>query len=137
MNMNKRLLLLIGTCLSGATVCADTYPYLTFQKSDGSAVSMAVSSLTMTFADGKLVASNGTDAQELTVADLASMNFSKSATSGIEDMAISDADGEIEAFSLQGVSYGKFSTLQAFKDKATAGVYVIKGNGKTQKMAVR
>jgi len=137
LNMNKKLLLLIGTCLSGVTVCADTYSYLTFQKSDGSAVSVSVSSLTMTFADGKLVVSNGTDNQELAVADLTSMNFSKTGTSAIKDVVISDADGEIEAFSLQGVSYGKFKSLQTFKSDAAAGVYVIKGNGKTQKTAVR
>lgn len=135
--MKKRFMFLFPAMLAVAAAHADTYPYLTFQTADGTTVSIKVESLMMTFSDGKLVVSNGTDSQELTVVDLSSMYFSTSDATGIKEVAISDADGEVEAFSLQGVSYGKFSNLQAFKGKATPGVYVVKSNGKTQKITVR
>ena len=128
---------LFSAMLAVAVAYADTYPYLTFQKADGSMVSIGVESLTMTFSDGKLIAINGSESQELNVSDLSSMYFSSENATGIKDIAISDADGEVEVFSIHGVSYGKYSSLQAFTSKATAGVYVVKGNGKTQKIAVK
>ncbi len=135
--MKKELLFIIGTCMSGPVAHADSYPYLTFQKSDGTTVSMESASLVMTFSDGKLIASNGTDSQELTVADLSKMYFSESGATGIQDVDVSDADGEVEVFSLQGVSYGKFSTVQSFRNTAEPGVYIVKVNGKSQKIMVR
>ncbi len=135
--MKKELLFIIGTCMSGPVAHADSYPYLTFQKSDGTTVSMESASLVMTFSDGKLIASNGTDSQELTVADLSKMYFSESGATGIQDVDVSDADGEVEVFSLQGVSYGKFSTVQSFLNTAEPGVYIVKVNGKSQKIMVR
>lgn len=135
--MKKKFMFLFSAMLAVAAAHAETYPYLTFQKVDGSMVSIGVESLTMTFSDGKLIASNGSESQELTVSDLSSMYFSSENTTGIKDIAISDADGEVEVFSIHGVSYGKYCNLQAFTSKATAGVYVVKGNGKTQKIAVK
>ncbi len=135
--MKKELLFIIGTCMSGPVAHADSYPFLTFQKSDGTTVSMESASLVMTFSDGKLIASNGTDSQELTVADLSKMYFSESGATGIQDVDVSDADGEVEVFSLQGVSYGKFSTVQSFLNTAEPGVYIVKVNGKSQKIMVR
>ncbi len=123
--------------MSGPVAHADSYPYLTFQKSDGTTVSMESASLVMTFSDGKLIASNGTDSQELTVADLSKMYFSESGATGIQDVDVADADGEAEVFSLQGVSYGKFSTVQSFLNTAEPGVYIVKVNGKSQKIMVR
>ncbi len=123
--------------MSGPVAHADSYPFLTFQKSDGTTVSMESASLVMTFSDGKLIASNGTDSQELTVADLSKMYFSESGATGIQDVDVSDADGEAEVFSLQGVSYGKFSTVQSFLNTAEPGVYIVKVNGKSQKIMVR
>ena len=136
--MKKKFMFLFSATLAVVAAHAETYPYLTFQKMDGSTVSIGVESLTMTFSDGKLIATNGSESQELTASDLASMYFSSENTTGVKDIGTADdARSEVEVFSLQGASYGKFSSLQAFKNKATAGVYVVKGNGKTQKTAVR
>ena len=135
--MKKKFLFLIGTCLYGVMAHADSYPYFTFQKSDGSTVTMESTSLTMTFSDGKLIASNGTDSQELTVSDLLKMYFSEDGATGIQNVDVSDADGEVEVFSLQGVSYGTFGTLQSFKNSAEPGVYIVKVNGRSQKIMVR
>lgn len=128
---------LIAACLSAMIAHADSYPYLTFQQSDGTTVSMDVTSLMMTFSDGKLIASNGTDSKELSVEDLMRMYFSEKDVTGIQNVEVSDSDGEVEVFSLQGICYGKYSTLQSFQSSAEAGVYIVKVNGKTQKIMVR
>lgn len=132
-------MLMIGvSCLYGTLAHADNkYGYLTFQNSDGTTVSMPVGSLTMTFSDGKLIATNGTVTKELTLEDLGNMYFSTDNVTGIKDVSITDADGEVEAFSMQGVSLGKFASLTSLKDKLPSGVYVVKSKGKTQKTTIR
>lgn len=74
--MKKKFMFLFSATLAVVAAHAETYPYLTFQKMDGSTVSIGVESLTMTFSDGKLIATNGSESQELTASDLASMYFS-------------------------------------------------------------
>ena len=135
--MKKRFMFLIGVCLSGVIAHAETYPYLSFQKADGTVVSMNVESLTMTFSNGKLVASNGSDSQTLTVAELSAMFFSTADATGIKEVSISASDGEVEAFDLQGLSLGKFSSLQAMKENVKSGVYIVKVDGKNLKIAIK
>ena len=55
---------------------ADDYGYLTFTKGDGSARSLAVDGLTITFADGKATVQNATESESFTLSDLAKMFFS-------------------------------------------------------------
>ncbi len=136
--MKRIFTFLISACLSGMMAHADTYPYLTFQQADGTQVSVSTSSLTMVFTDGKLIASNGTVSQELTVADLASMYFSTTDATGIKETVISDADGEVEAFTLQGISVGKYTSLQEVKEHVPMGIYILKtSSGKTSKVAIK
>lgn len=137
--MKKWFVFIIVACLSGVTAYGDTYPYLTFQQTDGTLTSMTTSSLTMTFADGKLIATNGSESKEITVANLTSMFFSETnATTGLNEVAVTDADGEVEAYSLQGVSVGKFSNLKSLKESLTVGVYIVKAtNGKNSKIVVK
>ena len=135
--MKKRLTFLVSAVMAVMVAHADTYPYLAFRKTDGTTAAVGTAELTMTFTGGKLIVTNGTENLELTVADLESMYFSSGDVTGIREAPLTDANGEVKAFSLQGVSYGKFGSLQTFKSQAPAGVYVIKGNGKTQKITVR
>ena len=137
--MKKWFVFIIVACLSGVTAYGDTYPYLTFQQTDGTLTSMTTSSLTMTFADGKLIATNGSESKDRTVANLTSMFFSETnATTGLNEVAVTDADGEVEAYSLQGVSVGKFSNLKSLKESLTVGVYIVKAtNGKNSKIVVK
>ena len=128
---------LFSVMVAAEVAHADNYPYLTFQKADGSTVSMETTSLSFTFSDGKLIGTNGSESVELVVADLTSMRFTANDVNGIKDVSPADGNNKIEAFSLLGVSLGKFDSLQTFRNKAAAGVYIIKSNGETQKITVR
>lgn len=131
---------LIMACLPLLAAHAESYPYLTFQKADGSLLSVGVESLEMTFQDGNLVYTNSAGTGTLTLADLATMYFSSTdATTAITSLTAdsSDGKGKVEAFSLQGMSYGTFANLQAMKENVPTGMYIVKTNGKTQKIAVK
>ena len=77
--------------------------------------------------------------RKMTVSDLTGMFFSETnVTTGIHNITITDADGEVEAYSLQGASLGKFSTLKSLNESLPAGIYIVKAaNGKTSKIVVK
>ena len=133
----KKVMFLIVACLPLLAAHAESYPYLTFQKADGSLQSIGVEALEMTFQDGKLVYSNSTGTGTLKLADLAAMYFSSTDATAITSPTADSGDGKVEVFSLQGVSYGTFANLQAMKESVPTGMYIVKTNGKTQKIAVR
>lgn len=131
----KRLLLLTAAALSMAMAKADSYSQLTFQSVDGSTLSVGVDALTMTFSDGKLLVSNATESHELTVTDLASMYFSDPA--GVTDIATDAIGGPVQAYSIDGINLGTYADVDEFTSQAAKGLYIVTGNGKTIKIAVK
>lgn len=135
MKMKKSLFIAsLLCCAAGAK--ADDYTHLTFQKTDSTTLSVDVASLTMTFDDGQLVATNGTATYRLSVADLARMYFSDGTTTGI---AQPDADtgSTVEVYTLSGMKLGNYSSAETFARRAAKGVYVVKSNGRTFKTTVK
>ena len=130
---------MICACLSEVMAHADTYPYLTFLQTDGTSITVPASSLTITFSNGKLIAANGTESKELTIANLASMYFSEAdATTSIKEIAITNADGKVNVYSLQGICIGKFDNIQSINKNLPMGIYIVKAaNGKASKIAVK
>lgn len=122
--------LMLATCLQAM---ADDYGYLTFTKGDGSVRSLAVDGLTITFADGKAAVQNGTDSETFTLAELTTMYFSvDSETTGIvsiENEPLTIDSSEAVWYSLDGRKLNGKPT--------TTGVYIIKGNGVTKKIAIK
>lgn len=76
----KKLLVLTMVLAACATVSAEDYTFLSFEKSDGSAVSLTAVGLTMTFSGQTVEATNATTGESVTLslADLSSMYFSSS-----------------------------------------------------------
>lgn len=93
----------------------DVYTYLTFEMTDGTKVSVATSSLTLTFSGNTLTVGS----QTFTLSNLSKMYFSTSneSTTGIEEMATLD-DENAEIYDLQG--------HQIQKEQMRKGVYIIK-----------
>lgn len=134
--MKKWLLAIIG--LTTATVSAQAYDYgyLTIETADGTTTSLAVEQLKLTFADGQLVATNGDGSQTFTLAQLAKMYFSTNGTNGISQ-TVSDDTQSVEVFTVGGLSLGTFDTLSAAKSTLGTGLYIIKKDNKTIKIAVK
>lgn len=136
--MKKRFTFLFSLLLSLTVANAENYPYLTFKTLDGSEVSVGVESLTMTFSDGKLLVSNGTESQELPVEQLGCMFFSKeNVNTGISEVSAERKSELVQVYTLSGGSLGSFSNLQQWRKTAKTGVYVVNNNGKIQKIAVK
>ena len=105
-----------------------TYPYLTFELTDGSKASVAISSdISLTFSGTTLTI--GQEAFELT--NLSKMYFSTSdqTTTGISAVHAIDSD-EVEAiYDLQG--------RQVSRSEMRRGIYIIKTKNGTSKVNVR
>lgn len=123
---------LIGTLAAQAY----DFPYLILQSADGNTQAVSVESLTITFADGQLVAVNDNGSQIFTLTDLNKMFFSNSGdATGISTM---ESVGEsVEAFTLGGLSLGKFSSMVEAKSSLKTGVYVLRSKNKNVKIAIK
>ena len=125
----KKLLLSLITLMGSLAAQADTtYPYLTFELTDGSKASVAISSdISLTFSGTTLTI--GQEAFELT--NLSKMYFSTSdqTTTGISAVHAIDSD-EVEAiYDLQG--------RQVSRSEMRRGIYIIKTKNGTSKVNVR
>lgn len=126
--------LLIGSTMTAA---ADDYGYLTIEKSDGSKSSLTAIGTTITFADGNLIAVNGSEQATIALESLSAMRFTTisegssdvTAIGGIEQseaLTLADADA---VFDLSG--------REIPKNGVKKGVYIIKKGSKTQKIHIR
>ena len=74
----KRILLYLSMLTATLAMHAEGYPYLTFQTSDGTLLSLSVSSLALSVSGTSLVCTNGDGTQTFTLSDLSKMYFSES-----------------------------------------------------------
>ena len=77
MKKTQILLSLVAACATTAFADDYKYPYLIVTASDGTETTLNAAALEITFADGKLVATNDDGTTQLMLADLASMRFSE------------------------------------------------------------
>ena len=106
----------------------DAYSYLTFETTDGTKISVPVSSLTISISGNTLTAGS----QQFTLTNLSKMYFStsdESVTTGVEAISNATLDEATEIYDLQG---HKVSKAQMRK-----GVYILKTKDKTYKIAVK
>lgn len=133
----KRILLIIAVLLATLSVQARVYPYLSFQKSDGTVWSVGVESLQMTFENGILHVTQGSETYDLEVKDLNRMFFSETSVTGMEKLTTSADDGPVEVYTVSGLHVGRYADMQHFRQSSAKGVYVVKENGTTVKTVVK
>lgn len=133
--MKKTLFLFMALATSVAGHAYD-YPYLTFVSADGTTRSFAVESLTMNVAEKSLAVKNSAEEASLTLADLQKMYFSSEATA-ITQAAANGTRGTVDVFSIEGMRIGSFTSVAEARNALSSGIYVIKTNNKTQKIAVK
>ncbi len=141
--MKKLLLTLLLSAGAGCVYAEDGYGYLVFAQNDGTESSLATGSLTITFPDGKIVATDGTSTFTAPLADMARMYFSSTPTgiasvSGGEGGAVS---AEISGGRLR-VTAPAGSTVRLYRADGSSvpadaqlepGVYLVNINGRTLK----
>ena len=119
------ILMMVGTL----PTMAESYPYLTFELTDGTKVSVSVSSLTLTVNGTTLKAGS----QTFTISNLSKMYFSStdetSGVTAIDELTADDFEGK-EIYDLNGHKLDSDTQLPR-------GVYIVKSKSKTCKIVVK
>lgn len=132
----KKFLIPTMALMLAMSASAETYPYLSFQTVDGSVVSLKSSNLNLTIEDGKLVVQNDEGSNKFVLTDLARMFFSKSTETAITNLD-TDVNSTLQVYTTSGVFFGEFDSERSLRRSVPSGIYVVKTNGRTLKMAVK
>jgi len=132
MEMKKALISLAVMMTLATAAQADDYPFLAFQTADGTVKTVSVTSLTLTFSNGQVVASNGTGVYSFPLADLSKMFFTSEPTAIKSPLLKEGQEKAVEVFSLTGVFLGRFDSLEAAQEQLAEGVYVARRIGDIQ-----
>ena len=132
----KRVMMLM--VLVSLAVCANagTYKYLEFTSTSGTKTVFDVTDLTLTVSGNNLQVTNVDGTFNLTLVDLASMQFSLTNT-GTALENILNADAEIQVSTITGVSLGTYSSLVEACQSLSTGVYVISNGTQSQSIVVK
>ena len=118
---------------STANVLADDYSYLSFESTDGSAQTFTAQGLEISFSNGNAVVTSGNEQTTIALSSLVRMTFTNdSGTTAIQSLS-TQSDSRYEVWTVSGVYMGQYDSRAALQ-QLTHGVYVVKNNGKTQKM---
>lgn len=133
----KKILMTTTVLLGSLGAGAYDYPYLTLQKTDGTEVTLSVEQLQLTFADGKLTATNSDGSQSIALTELSKMFFT-SQSAGIDDLSATDnSDQTVDVYTIDGKAIGTFDTMAKAKESLRPGLYIMKSTGRTIKMTVK
>lgn len=123
-------------CGTLAAQAAD-YQYLNIEKNDGTALSLTAIGLDMTYKDGNLVATNGSETATIALTDISRMFFSNTKdVTAIADITTIADDGEATVYNLAGRRLAE-GRMQEVKTQLRKGVYIVKLNSKTLKVQVK
>ena len=131
MNRMKKLRAILLTAIlviSFATIKAEDYKFFTIEKTDGTSQTMTAVGLSINYTDGYLVAQNGNETTKILLSDLKRMYFTNEAAA-ISEITDEKASNN-ETYDMQG---------RRITDKPlmNRGIYIIKKDGKTQKVFVK
>lgn len=125
----KKIALLFLTLVGALTVQADeTYPYLTFETTDGAKISVNTESLKLIINGTTLTVGD----QQFTITNLSKMYFSasdESTTTGMEEITRATLDDATEIYDLQG--------RKVTREQMRTGVYIVKTKDRTCKIVVK
>ncbi|MCR5314717.1 MAG: hypothetical protein K6E52_02320 [Bacteroidaceae bacterium] len=124
----RAILLTAILVISFTTIKAEDYKFFTIEKTDGTSQTMTAVGLTINYTDGYLVAQNRNETTKILLSDLKRMYFTNEAA------AISDITDEK---SLSNVTYDMQGRRITDKPLMNRGIYIIKKDGKTQKVFVK
>lgn len=129
--MKKKILILSMLATMSSHVLADGYGYMVFTLTDGSMQSIAANGLNLSFGNGKLTATSGTEIVAIPLESLQSMAFSKEGLTGIQpiDYGQLTIDDSTEIYNLRG--------QKVSKEQMQRGIYIVKTKERTYKMIVK
>lgn len=149
------MLALAAIMVAGA-IQASSYDYLALRQTDGTVTTLACEGLCITFADGKLVATQGSQTTSLDLSSLNAMYFTSQGVTAIESastastavkvsgrsvLVTANEGAEASLYRLDGVKIGSLvasgSGAETLGSNLQGGVYIVKVDGKTTKIIVK
>ena len=131
----KRGVMLCVVAVLAIAANAGTYKYLEFTNISGTKTVFDVANLTLTVSGNNLLVTNSEGTVNMTLVDLASMQFSPTNT-GTALENILNADAEIQVSTITGVSLGVYPSLSEACHSLNAGVYVISNGTQSQSIVI-
>ena len=134
----KKLFAVAALCAMSLATMADAYRYLTVTNTDGTSQSLDVSNgLTITFAGGNMIATDGTNTTTLPLSSLATMAFTDEAAA-IERLAAGlAANATVQLFSMDGKLVGTYDAAALRQASLGKGVYMVRSGSTTKKIVVK
>ena len=132
----KRGLMLCVVAVLAIAANAGTYKYLEFTNISGTKTVFNVANLTITVSGNDLQVTNSDGTVDLTLLELASMQFSTTNTPTAVDNIL-NADAEIHVSTITGASLGIYSSLVEACQSLSAGIYVISNGTQSQSIVVK
>ena len=130
--MKKAMILTLLSILTLGLQAAD-YQYLVFTMSDGQTKAVTATDLSISFADGNLIATSGDQTlATLSLASLTAMEFSNDGTTGIQNISVNQlvTDSNTVIYDMNGRQMPQGAQLPK-------GVYILKNNNKTLKVSIK
>lgn len=113
---------------------AEQFPYLAFECADGTVHSVNTSNLDAVFSDGTMVVTHSEGVLNIPVSNLSKFYFT-SIPSGIDNLPV--VNTAVSVYNTTGMAIGNFEDLKSAKQALPAGIYVIKSESETFKIAVK
>ena len=134
----KKCFIVTGIALATLSAHADEVPGMVVQKTDGSRVELAISSISkITFADGQMVVNAKDDTQKmLSLDDISQISFC-SIISAIEALTHNNSDATVVITNLSGQIVYKGPASSALLPASLKGVYVITVNGESHTVTIK
>lgn len=132
----KRVMMLMVLVSLAVCANAETYKYLEFTSTSGTKTVFNVANLTLVVSGNNLQVTNVDGTVNLTLVDLASMQFLLTNT-GTALENILNADAEIQVSTITGVSLGVYPSLMEACQSLNAGVYVISNGTQSQSIVIQ
>ena len=132
----KRGVMLCVVAVLAIAANAGTYKYLEFTNISGTKTVFNVANLTITVSGNDLQVTNSDGTVDLTLLELASMQFSTTNTPTAVDNIL-NADAEIHVSTITGASLGIYSSLVEACQSLSAGIYVISNGTQSQSIVVK
>ena len=133
MTMKKLFLLLALGC--AMLTHAASYSYLEFTSTSGTKTAFAVTNLTISVNGTDLQVSNDNGTVNFVLTDLASMQFTATTTTALEN--ILDGDQPVQVYSVTGASMGTYPSIIEATQTLEAGSYVISNGNVSQTIIVK
>lgn len=133
----KKCLILFAIAVCALAVRADefAYPYLVLEASDGTLTSVSVASLTLKFEESSLVLINDAGSRNFALSGLKKMYFATTPTA-ISPLK-NNVNENVEVWTMTGLSLGVFDSISEVQQTLSRGVYVVKSERGTFKIAVK